>query len=185
MGFTDTTLNWLGSYLSNRFQRVKTNGNFSDWSHIENGVPQGSILGPLLFTILVADFGKCLNSMRFHQYADDLQCYISSKLNNSVQTVNTINVEMQNISQYSLSNGLRLNYDKCKYMVVGTKQKIREFDKLCIPQITIDNNVIEREPNLKNLGVIFDENFTWIKHINKSICKAYGSLMSLYRLKNS
>ena len=121
--------------------------------------------------------------MKFHQYADDLQTYISSKLNNVVNTVNVINEDMENISQYSVSNGLRLNYDKCKFMVIGTKQKIAQFDKLTIPEISIDNHVIAREKNLKNLGVIFDENMTWIKHINKTVCRAYGSLRSLYRFK--
>ena len=76
---------------------------------------------------------------------------------------------------------LRLNYDKFKFIVIGIKQKIAQFDKLTIPEISIDNNVISRERNLKNLGLIFDQNMTWIKHINKLICKAYGSLRSLYR----
>tara|TARA_B110000196_G_scaffold300609_1_gene294106 strand:- start:3 stop:1169 length:1167 start_codon:yes stop_codon:yes gene_type:complete len=183
MGFSDMSLNWFDSYLSNRFQRVKSNGTVSDWCHIENGVPQGSILGPLLFTILVADFGKCLKSMSFHQYADDLQCYFSCKLDNVVNTVHKINEDMQNISEYSLANGLRLNYDKCKFMVIGTKQKITQFDKLPFSEIKIDNHVIDRGKNLKNLGVVFDENMTWIKHVNKTICKAYGSLRSLYRFK--
>ena len=66
-------------------------------------------------------------------------------------------------------------------MVISTKKKVSDFDNLALPEITIDNNLIEREKNLKNLGVIFDENLTWIKHINKSVCKAYGSLRSLYR----
>ena len=87
--------------------------------------------------------------MKFHQYADDMRNYISSKLENVVPTVNKINVDMKNISQYSVSNGLRLNYDKCKFIVIGTKQKIAQFDKLTIPEISIDNNVISRERNLK------------------------------------
>ena len=184
LGFGDMALNWVGSYLSDRYQRVKSNGKFSDYSHIKNGVPQGSILGPLLFTVLVADFGKCLNSVDFHQYADDVQCYIGSKLNNIPQTVHKINVDMDNMSKYSTANGLRLNYDKCKFMVIGTRQKLADFNKLDIPPITIDNHVIKRESNLKNLGVIFDEHMCWVKHVNKSICRAYGALRSLYRFKH-
>lgn len=91
LGFGDMALNWVGSYLSDRCQRVKSNGKFSDYSHIKNGVPQGSILGPLLFT-LVVDFGKCINSVDFHQYADDVQCYISSKLTNVTETVQKIQI---------------------------------------------------------------------------------------------
>ena len=184
LGFGDMALNWVGSYLSDRCQRVKSNGNFSDYSHIKNGVPQGSILGPLLFTVLIADFGKCLNSVDFHQYADDVQCYIGSKLNCVSQTVHKINEDMDKISAYSSANGLRLNHDKCKFMVIGTKQKIADFNKLDIPQVSIDNHVIKRESNLKNLGVVFDEYLSWVKHVNKIICRAYGALRSLYRFKN-
>ena len=183
MGFNDSALNWFGSYLSGRHQKVKSGGNLSEWSSINNGVPQGSILGPLLFTILAADFRNCLKNMKFHQYADDLQTYISSKLNNMVNTVNLINEDMENISQYSASNGLKLNYDKCKYMVIGSRQNIANFDKLNLPPITLDNHILEREKKLKNLGVIFDEQMSWVKHINKVVCKAYGSLRSLYRFK--
>ena len=184
MGFGDMALNWVGSYLSDRCQRVKSNGNFSDYSHIKNGVPQGSILGPLLFTLLVADFGKCINSVDFHQYADDVQCYIGSKLPCVTETVQKINSDMNNINMYSAANGLRLNYDKCKFMVIGTKQKIADFNKLDIPPITIDNHIINRESNLKNLGVVYDEYMSCAKHVNKTICRAYGALRSLYRFKN-
>ena len=56
---------------------------------------------------------------------------------------------MKNISQYSVSNGLRLNYDKCRFMAIGTKKKVSDFDNLALPEITIDNNLIEREKILK------------------------------------
>ena len=85
---------------------------------------------------------------------------------------------------YSEANGLRLNYDKCKFMVIGTKQKIADFNKLNIPPISIDNHILKRETNLKNLGVVFDEYMSWVKHVNKIICRAYGARRSLYRLKN-
>ena len=60
MGFNNNALSWFGSYLSDRFQKVKSNDKVSDWSSLKNGVPQGYILGPLLFTILAADFRNCL-----------------------------------------------------------------------------------------------------------------------------
>ena len=164
-------------------QKVKSNDTTSEWCSINNGVPQGSILGPLLFTILAADFRNCLQNMKFHQYADDLQTYISSKLPNMLNTVNSINVDMKNISNFSASNGLKLNYDKCKYMVIGSRQNIANFNKLDLPPITLDNHILERESKLKNLGVIFDEQMSWVKHINKVVCRAYGSLRSLYRFK--
>jgi ribonuclease P/MRP protein subunit RPP40 len=183
MGFNDSALNWFGSYLSGRHQKVKSAGTTSEWCSIDNGVPQGSILGPLLFTILAADFRNCLKNMKFHQYADDLQTYLSSKLDNMPNTVKCINEDMQNISQYSANNGLKLNYDKCKFMVIGSSRNIAKFNNLDLPPITLDNHILDREKSLKNLGVIFDEQMSWVKHINKVVCKAYGSLRSLYRFK--
>ena len=183
MGFRGTTLDWIGSYLAGRAQKVKSNGQFSDWSSINNGVPQGSILGPLLFTILVSDFKNSLNYTTFHQYADDVQVKKNSKVNNVHNTIKDINSELKNISNYSVSNGLRLNYSKSKYMILGTSQNINKINNLNLPPVILDDHILQREKHLKNLGVIFDENMSWVKHVNKIVCNAYNSLRTLYRFK--
>ena len=183
MGFDRNSLDWLGSYLGGRTQQVKSNGQLSGWNHILNGVPQGSILGPLLFTVLVSDIRGSLDYSTFHQYADDLQLEMSSKICDTRRTVNEINSDLESISNYSVANGLRLNYEKSKYMVIGTRQAIKKFNNLELPPIILDDHILEREKHLKNLGVLFDENMTWIKHINKVVCQAYASLRSLYRFK--
>ena len=94
-----------------------------------------------------------------------------------------MNSDLENIFHYSVSNGLRLNYEKSKYMIIGTCQAIKKIDNLDLPVITLDDHILERERQLKNLGVLFDEHMTWVKHINKLVCHAYGSLRSLYRFK--
>ena len=183
MGFHGTTLNWIGSYLAGRVQKVKSNGQYSDWNSLSNGVPQGSILGPLLFTVLVSDFASSLNYTSFHQYADDVQVKKSSKVINVQNAIKDINSELKNISNYSISNGLRLNYNKSKYMVIGSSQNIKKINDLDLPPIILDEHILDREKHLKNLGVIFDENMSWVKHVNKIVCNAYNSLRTLYRFK--
>ena len=183
MGFDRNSLNWLGSYLCDRTQQVKSNGQLSGWNHIINGVPQGSILGPLLFTVLVSDIQSSLDYSNFHQYADDLQIDKHAKIADACKAINEINSDLENISHYSISNGLRLNYEKSKYMIIGTRQAINKINTLELPPITLDNHILDREKDLKNLGVTFDEHMTWVKHINKIVCRAYCSLRPLYRFK--
>ena len=183
LGFTEGALNWLLSYLSNRLQKVKVNGEFSEWKHVINGVPQGSILGPLLFTILVMDIGKCVKNGKFHQYADDTQLYYSAKVDKIDETIGYINSDLENINTYSSSNGLRLNHSKSHYIIIGSRANIIKVDKKNIPPITISNNAINRLKEVKNLGIYFDESMSWVRNINKTICKAYASLRALYRLK--
>ena len=82
MGFKTSALNWIESYLSGRSQQVVTDSGKSSWLNISNGVPQGSILGPLLFTILVSDISQGLKHCKYHLYADDTQLYIRGKVQN-------------------------------------------------------------------------------------------------------
>ena len=151
MGFDRNSLNWLGSYLCDRTQQVKSNGQLSGWNHIINGVPQGSILGPLLFTVLVSDIQSSLDYSNFHQYADDLQIDKHAKITDACKAINEINSDLENISHYSISNGLRLNYEKSKYMIIGTRQAINKINTLELPPITLDNHILDREKDLKNL----------------------------------
>ena len=171
MGFDRNSLEWLGSYLGGRTQQVKSNGQVSGCNNIRNGVPQGSILGPLLFTVLVSDIRKSLEHTKFHQYADDLQLEKNSKICDATKSINEINSDLESISKYSISNGLRLNYEKSKFMIIGTRQSIKKIGELDLPPIVLDGHILDREKQLKNLGVIFDEYMTWVKHINKIVVK--------------
>ena len=78
-GFKNEALDWISSYLSNRKQKVKKDVGESDWINLKNGVPQGSILGPLLFLVLVSDLYKCILNGKYHMYANDTQIYYHCK----------------------------------------------------------------------------------------------------------
>ena len=112
MGIGDSALLWFGDYLSERCQRVVTNTDESTWGKIFNGVPQGSVLGPLLFSILISDISKCIDVCKYHLYADDTQLYHHSSVNSLGDAIPLINHELNSIATFSKNNGLRLNAKK-------------------------------------------------------------------------
>ena len=121
-GFRNDALDWILSYLSDRRQKVVTHAGESDWSNIINGVPQGSVLGPLLFTVLVSDLGDAIKRGRYHMYADDTQLYYSCKCEDANKTIKDINSDLQKISTFSQKNCLKLNAEKSKYILIGSRQ---------------------------------------------------------------
>ena len=119
-GFHEDALSWILSYLSDRKQKVRTDSD-SDWEYILNGVPQGSILGPLLFTVLVSDVSDNITTGKYHTYADDLQLLLTFKAEDSIQAHETTNTLLNNIAEYSSNNFLKLNTDKTKYILIGSQ----------------------------------------------------------------
>ena len=156
----------------------------SDWAPIKNGVPQGSILGPLLFTVLVSDISETINTGSYHTYADDLQFYLSFKPAESISAFDNANITLNHIANYSNNNFLKLNTDKSKYIVIGSKHNLSAVSQINIPPLTLNGDILERKDNLKNLGVIFDENMYWTNHINSSVTKAYCRLKQAYKFRN-
>ena len=103
-GFGGDSLSWVSSYLGGRRQKVVTTNNESSWQNVINGVPQGSVLGPLLFTVLVSDLRDAIKRGRYHMYADDTQLYYSCKCEDANITIDNINSDLSRISKYSKTN---------------------------------------------------------------------------------
>ena len=184
MGFKNTALEWIDSYLSNRSQQVVTDKGESSWIELVNGVPQGSILGPLLFTILVSDIAKNIRFSKYHLYADDTQIYISGKPCNIMNLIHKINRDLESISEFSINNCLKLNEGKSVYIVIGSKNALAKLNDVNLPPVIINNKPIVREKVVKNLGVLLDENLSWDSEINKCISNGYFKLKQAYRFKN-
>lgn len=184
LGFHKEALDWIQSYLFGRSQQVCTDDKTSTWKEMINGVPQGSILGPLLFTILISDIKTVISNGRYHLYADDTQLYYRCKVDKISETINKINLDLDKISNFSERNCLKLNNDKSNYIIIGSHQNLSKISKIKLPTIKIKNEPIERKNHVKNLGIIFDETLSWEKHINNCIGKAYGKLKQTYRFKN-
>ena len=183
-GFRDGALNWVNSYLSDRKQKVKNDLGESDWIHLKNGVPQGSILGPLLFLVLVSDLGKSILNGKYHMYADDTQIYYHCKWSEVNTVIPKINQDLDRVLNFSTNNCLKLNASKSYFIIIGSKYNLNKIKGMDLPPVILDRNCIERKFNVKNLGVIFDETFSWVNHVNKLVSTAYFKLKQSYRFKN-
>lgn len=167
----------MKSYLENRSQSVKVGSNTSQPVNIVRGVPQGSILGPLLFTLYTSDFCKQVSFCNIHMYADDTQLYCSFRKNDMENATNKINQDLASISRFAQQHALLLNPSKSCALFLG-----RNIDKneLAIPALKIGNAEIPFVDNAKNLGLIIDKSFRFKGQISKNIQKAYLNLKLLY-----
>lgn len=171
-GIKDAALAWIRSYLADRHQSVIISNRISDPKLLQYGVPQGSVLGPLLFLCYVAPLADIINKQElcYHSYADDTQIYAaftSKDLNQMSQAVGTLETCINNIDQWTQINKLKLNRDKTELIVYTTRSKssvINDFGPLCIGADTIYScNTIS------NLGVIFDSTMSLEQHISKIV----------------
>jgi exonuclease III len=174
-GIRGIVLDWFSSYISNRLQYVSINNSKSKMLPISCGVPQGSILGPLLFLIYVNDMVNCSALLKFILFADDTNIFYSTK--NHGFTENIINDELNKLSIWFRVNKLSLNIKKTNFIVFGK-----------LPQnsleLKIENERIERVKTAKFLGVVIDEKLKWREHITVVANKVSKSLGVLNRIKH-
>lgn len=170
-GLDSDTLEWIKAFLCFRKQRVKLNGKFSDWSLVLSGIPQGSILGPLLFIIFINDLPEfCENSTDIYLFADDAKI---SKLIRSQSDQQLLQQSVDKIQQWSDKWKLKLNINKCKVVCYG-----RDRSTQGNYHMTIENKdiILEQVDHFKDLGVIFDNHLSFQHHSNEKINKAYSIL---------
>ena len=156
-GIRGMTNEWFRSYLHSRNQYVSIQGSRSNVKNLYCGVPQGSILGPLLFIIYINDMQNCTHLKLIH-YADDSTAYLS---HDNIDTLcNTVNHELTKIDEWIKANKLSLNTDKTFYSLF-TNKKINH-----IPDIIMRNHKISQSKSQKFLGVLVDEKLSFKEHIN-------------------
>ena len=183
LGFQGNVCSWIHSYLSGRSQKVRTDTGESEWADIKNGVPQGSILGPLLFTILVSDMRMTIWNGSYLTYADDTNLYWESPadmINDSIKAANGV---LNNVSDYCINNQLILNNGKCKFIILGSRPAMKKINSMNLDPIKIKNAVLERVEHTKVLGVTYDEILSWKKQVNLSVSKAVGNFLQFSRYK--
>ncbi|CAG4964365.1 unnamed protein product [Colias eurytheme] len=134
-GFTQSAVSWFDSYLNNRTQTVMITGEngkglFSRCRSVERGIPQGSILGPLLFILYTADIINNIQFCKFHSYADDIQLYLSFKPDDTHDCLVKLNGDLDRISTWSANNTLLLNADKTKFMILGTPKQVAVWNEV-------------------------------------------------------
>ena len=178
----DKCLKLFSSYLSERSQKVFLNGHLSETGLVKYGVPQGSVLGPVLFLLYVNDLPLSLSSqtIQCHMLADDTSLNISSKSLPEIE--NTLQNSITEIDKWCSKNHMVLNPNKTKSMLITTRQRHNRYNpklNLSVNQIKI-NQVQEH----KLLGVVIDESLTWKQHINHVSKKLSKNIYLLNRLKN-
>ena len=160
---------WCANYLSSRRQRVCFQGSVSNWGTVHAGVPQGSILCPLLFSIYMNDLPSVVHGSQLNMHCDDMELHCSSGDLLSAQC--GLQSDMDSVDFWLRTNQLSLSVGKSHVMLIGSRQKLRDGD-LCI---NISRKQLSRVLLLKYLGVYIDENLTWLKHIY-SICISEGAV---------
>ena len=171
IGFAPKILSWLCSYLSGRKQYVMVNGEQSQATLVRSGVPQGSVLGPLLFLIYINDITELHFSeqSRLSLYADDILLY---KPIISECSFSEIQQDIDHLFVWSQENMLFFNVAKCKCLFLTNKPNIS------FPRIQLDNQPIEFVQSYKYLGVTITSNLSWSQHI-QVICKKARSVLGI------
>ena len=178
-GLDINSVKWFESYLSGQIQQTKVNGCLSDIRHMSHGVPQGSILGPLLFIIYINDLSEYLSETRTSLYADDTAIYCSSS--SVIDIVLSLRIDLSAVTEWLRANKLTLNTSKTKYMFIGSKaltSKITE-QTLCMAGVQL-----ERVPVFKYLRLWLDENLTFDHHVSKLYNKVCQKLGAIRKVRN-
>lgn len=177
--FSQSAAKLIASYLYNRSQAVCVGDNISKFQNLSRGVPQGSVLGPLLFSLYINDIVGVPRDCEIHIYADDVQLCFTSNKENINTCVNTINENLLRVDQWATNNGLMLNPKKTKCLVIS--RNCTNVENL--PNMYVNNCIIEYPKYSRNLGVIFDNRLSWNKHIDSTIGTIYGMLRSLWHIQ--
>ncbi len=166
----------MQSYLSERKQRVVLEGASSDWLPVTSGVPQGSILGPLLFLVYVNDVPSCIiNNSNIALFADDSKLYRAMGKN---YDHNLLQADLDCLHTWSLSSGLDFNSRKCKVLHISKKKSTRETNR----NYSLGDQPIERVSSFVDLGITISHNLSWADHIEKIVVKANRTLGLMKRI---
>ena len=178
-GIRGVSLQWFNSYLSDRKQYVVVDGVESSHLDVNLGVPQGSVLGPLLFLIYVNDIINCSSIMKFSLFADDTVVLQSHK--NIIDLMSIVNNELKMLNDWFKCNKLFLNFKKTKYVMFHSKRKKLPLN---INPIKIEDTVIDRTESINFLGVLIHESLDWKYHISNISSKISRSVGVLSKIKS-
>ena len=179
VGVTGDALAWFKSYLSEREQTVHIKNEKSKSQKLAFGVPQGSVLGPILFSLYTLPLAEVLKDqgVQYHLYADDTQIYMSFQPihEKEGEIVSILENCVKNVKNWMIQNMLQLNTDKTKCLIFGSPPQLR---KLQNSTFNAAGDVVELTSSARNLGIILDSTFSMKDHITE-VCKR-----SFHQLRN-
>lgn len=171
IGFHPDLISWFASYLSDRQQKVVVCGSSSSIFTPSSGVPQGSILGPLIFTIYINDICSNFTSKTL-LYADDLKLYREI---HSIRDCTLLQRDIEWLIAWCEQNSLPLNISKCTVLTISRKRETIKFEYM------MGNDVLKSVSEQKDLGIIFDSKYTFERHVSYIVNKANKTLGFLFR----
>jgi hypothetical protein len=173
LGIHGDLFRWIKSYVENRTQSVVVSGFTSQSKYISSGVPQGSHLGPLLFTLYINDIVKCISNSYVLLYADDAKIY---KVIRNSSDCELLQNDLCNFESFCRANNLFLNIDKCNAITFSRKKTSSYFNyKLC-------NQDLVRVNEIRDLGVVMDDKLSFIPHIDSILAKSFKQLGMILRI---
>ena len=176
-GIRGLPLSWFKDYLDCRQQQVQCNNKLSKFNIIKFGVPQGSILGPLLFLLFINDLPHVSSILHFELFADDSNVFISHKSHEKIFQI--MNSELHGVGDWFKANRLSLNLSKTSFILFHSHRKIPPS---CTPPLMIDNVLIPQITKVNFLGVIIDQNLNWKEHISQIATKLAKNIGVLSRI---
>lgn len=176
-GLGGKVLGWIQSFLTSRSLQVAYNGELSTVTMVSFGVPQGTVLGPLLFILYTAELSELVNKhgLQLHQYADDCQLYISVPAINATTAVEKFTACLTSIGEWMSSSRLRLNTAKTQVVWLGSRQQLQ---KVCTREVMTSAPFTVAE-TARNLGVEFDSELTLSAQVNAVCRSSYYHLRQL------
>uniref|UniRef100_A0A8C4DRA9 Reverse transcriptase domain-containing protein n=1 Tax=Dicentrarchus labrax TaxID=13489 RepID=A0A8C4DRA9_DICLA len=182
IGIKGTALSWFKSYLSDRSQFIHVNDESSVNTTVSHGVPQGSVLGPILFTLYMLPLGNIIrnHSINFHCYADDTQLYLSIKPN-EINQLSKLQTCLTDIKSWMTCNFLMLNSEKNEILVLGPKNLRDSWSK---DIVTLDCINLASSTTVRNLGVIFDQDLSFNSHIKQTSRTAFFHLRNIRKIRH-
>ena len=165
-GIEEPITKWIDNFLSNRKQRVVVNDKFSEWADVISGIPQGSVLGPTLFLIFINDLPDSVKNL-VKIFADDTKIY--SVINDKTDT-DSLQKDLDNLAEWSNTWKLGFNAKKCKSMHFGLKNENHNYTMVNCD--TGERSIIQQVNEEVDLGVTFQSDLKFNKHINKCVNKA-------------
>ena len=173
-GVQGVELAWFSNYLTERKQRVVMNGVPSQWTEISTGIPQGSILGPLLFVIFVNDLPSVVEECTVNLYADDTALY--SVHSDPGELSRRVQEDLQRVAEWITRNGLRMNVNKTQLLVLNRKGKQSTADSV---QVSVGDSKLQKQDCVKYLGVSIDKDLSWKTHIEQIRAQCMAKLAAI------
>ena len=170
IGLVDTVLGWIESFLSGRTQQAVFNGQLSATQPVFFGVPQGSVLGPLLYVLYTAGLANVVSrhGLNMHLYADDIQVYVSTAAEGAVVAVDRFAACLVDIESWLRASRLRLNPAKTQIMWLGSSQLLARLD---IAEVRVLSSCIRVQDTARDLGVVIDSPLSMSAHV-AAVCRS-------------